>query len=56
MHISGSTNYEANLKLHLGNGELYTGTKLVGKIPAKKFKKLRALFKSVSMPPLTCYA
>ena len=47
-------NYEADLKLHLGNGELYNGSKCVGKIPAKKFKELRSSFKSISLPPLYC--
>ncbi len=45
-------NYEAGLKLHLGNGELYRRTKLVGKISTKKFKALRALFKNISLPKL----
>lgn len=43
-------NYEAGLKLHLGNGELYNGTQLAGKITKKNFKKLRGLFKHVKLP------
>ncbi|MGZ8935686.1 MAG: hypothetical protein ACXW04_12385 [Methylobacter sp.] len=47
-------NYEAGLKLHLGNVELYRGSKCVGKIPVRKFIELRSLFKSVSLPTLCC--
>lgn len=45
-------NYEAGLKLHLGNGDLYRGTELVGRIPLKKFKALRSLFKVIELPVL----
>lgn len=45
-------NYDAGLKLHLGNGDLYQGTKKVGTMPAKRFKDLRELFKRIKMPPL----
>lgn len=47
-------NYEAGLKLHLGNGELYRGTKLSGKVPCKKLKMLRSLFSKTRMPKLEC--
>jgi len=43
-------NYEAGLKLHLGNGELYSGTKLVGKISDKDFEKIKKLFKNTNLP------
>ncbi|MDQ7057154.1 MAG: hypothetical protein Q9N62_01270 [Ghiorsea sp.] len=43
-------NYEAGLKLHLGNGELYSGTQLTGKITRKKFIMIRSLFKRVKLP------
>ena len=45
-------NYESALKLHLGNGELYYGTDLVGKVARKNFLKLRGLFKRVQLPEL----
>lgn len=47
-------NYESGLKLHLGNGELYDGTTLVGAIPCKKLKQLRGLFSRTTMPVLEC--
>lgn len=47
-------NYEAGLKLHLGNGELYNGTKLSGRLPCKKLKQLRGCFRNVTMPELEC--
>ncbi|EOK5946970.1 hypothetical protein ACWOWW_004303 [Vibrio vulnificus] len=45
-------NYETMLKLHLGNGDLYYGTRKVGKIKKKDFIKLRGLFKKTRMPQL----
>ncbi|QNV06448.1 hypothetical protein [Shewanella algae] len=47
-------NYEAGLKLHLGNGGLYHGSELSGSITCKKLKELRALFKKTKMPKLEC--
>ncbi len=47
-------NYESGLKLHLGNGDLYSGTKKVSSIQCKKLKQLRALFKKVTMPTIEC--
>ncbi|HHF3044328.1 hypothetical protein WMQ59_22555 [Vibrio diabolicus] len=45
-------NYEARLKLHMGNGDLYNGTELVGKMNKKSFIKLRNSFKKVQLPTL----
>jgi len=43
-------NYEAGLKLHLGNGDLYSGTQLAGKITKKNLMKVRGLFKRTKIP------
>jgi len=47
-------NYEVGLKLHLGNGGLYNGTRLSGTIPCKKLKQLRNLFVKTNLPALEC--
>jgi hypothetical protein len=46
-------NYEKGLKLHLGNGDLYHGTKLVGRLPQKTFLQLREKVKHVELPVLS---
>jgi hypothetical protein len=45
-------NLETGLKLHLGNGGLYSKKKLVGKIGRKKLIKLRNMIKDIDLPPL----
>lgn len=45
-------NYEARLKLHMGNGDLYHGTDKVGTVKRKDFINLRNSFKNIAMPPL----
>lgn len=44
-------NYEKNLKLHLGNGCLYFGTKQVGCLSSKALLSLRDKVKHVELPP-----
>ena len=46
-------NYESGLKMHLGTGELFRGTELVGKSQKKQFLELRQRFKSVKLPELS---
>lgn len=45
-------NYQKGLKLHLGNGTLYSGTKLVGRLNKKSFMALREKVKYVDLPDL----
>jgi hypothetical protein len=47
-------NYESGLKLHLGNGNLYDGTRIAGAITCKNLKHLRGLFVNTAMPTLEC--
>lgn len=44
-------NYEKGLKLHLGNGLLYFGTKQVGSLSKKVLLSLREKVKHVELPP-----
>lgn len=44
-------NYEKGLKLHLGNGRLYFGTKQVGSLSKKVLLSLREKVKQVELPP-----
>jgi hypothetical protein len=44
-------NYEKNLKLHLGNGDLYRRTELVGKIQKKHLLAIREKITSLQLPP-----
>ena len=46
-------NYESGLKMHMGIGELFWGTQLVGKIRKKKFIEIRKRFTKVKLPELT---
>lgn len=45
-------NYQKGLKLHLGNGKLYSGTKLVGRLRKKSFLALREKVKYIDLPDL----
>lgn len=45
-------NYKTFHKLHLGNGELFLGKRLVGKLSAKSLVSLRSKVKRVTLPPL----
>lgn len=45
-------NYESNLKLHLGNGDLYLKNKIVGKIKKKHLVEVRNKIATVQLPKL----
>ncbi|EGR4437075.1 hypothetical protein DDN22_18760, partial [Vibrio cholerae] len=45
-------NYDENVVMHLGTGELYRSRKLVGKVSKKHFLRLRALINNVELPTL----
>jgi hypothetical protein len=45
-------NYDSNLKLHLGSGELYMGRRRVGKIRAKHLVEIRERISGIDLPPL----
>jgi hypothetical protein len=45
-------NYEKNLKLHLGNGQLYRRKDLVGVIGKKELLAIREKIKSIALPVL----
>jgi len=45
-------NYESGLKLHLGNGNIYRRTALVGRLTQKVLLELREKVKHVELPPL----
>ncbi len=45
--------YEKGLKLHLGNGKLYLGTKHVGKVSKKQFISLRTKMAKIKLPTLS---
>ena len=45
-------NHESNLKLHLGNGNLYMGKRVVGTLSRKNFEGLREKVKHIDLPPL----
>ncbi|MGY5540763.1 hypothetical protein [Vibrio brasiliensis] len=45
-------NYDENVVMHLGTGELYRSRKLVGRVNKKHFLRLRALIRNVELPAL----
>lgn len=45
-------NYESNLKLHLGNGDLYRGRRKAGSISKKKLLAIREKVKNLDLPHL----
>jgi hypothetical protein len=45
-------NYEACLKLHLGNGDLYKKTTVVGNVGKKALLALREKISNIELPPL----
>ena len=46
-------NYDANVKLHLGTGELFNKKKqLVGKLRPKELQAIRDKIKNIELPPL----
>lgn len=46
-------NYEANLKLHLGTGDLYLGRRITGNIGEKALGFIRSQLGKFTLPPLT---
>ena len=46
-------NYQDNLVVHLGNGELYQRRRKVGKLKKKKLEFLRSKIRNVSLPKLS---
>ena len=46
-------NYEANLKLHLGTGDLYFGRKITGRVGHKVLAHIRSQLSAFSLPPLS---
>lgn len=46
-------NYDQNLVMHLGNGELYRKRELISKVKKKQLIALRKLINNVTLPKLT---